>query len=170
MGLGTEHAPAQPREPQPYTCWEIDVRLFDDRMQEIDAFSCRQDVYAAPDQFFVRLTRTDGKGVYEDRGAMKDATTAEGKSGFGGRFTARVFQNGALFTQGTGGDADFIMLATPTGPDHVRCFRRFEVGQPTTLWGKQVEAGIYFCTTEDQMVETRPKPPAELMEPLVQER
>ena len=166
MGLGARNAPAQPSNPQPYGCWEIDVRLFDKRMIEIDAFTCRQDTFAGPDDFFVRLTREDNGAMYEDRGTRRDHNLFEGTSGFGGRFSVHILENGGFFSQGVGGDIDFIMVAALTGPDHARCFRKFEVRKPTVLWGKSVDVGTYFATTEDQLVKTAPKAPAELTRPL----
>ena len=97
---------------------------------------------------------------------MRAPQIGEGTNGFGGKFAVHLMENGAVFSQGTGGVVDFIMIATPTGADHVRCFRHFEVSQPTNLWGKQVGAGAYFATTEDQLIETAAEAPAELAQPL----
>ena len=166
MGLGAQNAPAQPADPQPYGCWEIDVRLFDESMTEIDAFTCRQDTFAGADEFFVRLTRKDDGAVYEDRGARRSEHLFEGASGFGGKFSVHTLENGGFFSQGVGGDVEFIMVAALTGPDHARYFRKFEVMKPTVLWGKSVGVGTYFATTEDQLVKTAKVAPAELMRPL----
>ena len=169
MGIATDMSPAQPSGSQPYTRWEIDARLFDERMQEIDRFTCRQDLLIGPEEFVVRLTRLDAAGRdgrYEDRGSLYDSTVIQGVTGFGGRLDGRLLKNGGVFLEGKGGDVDFILVATPTGPDHFRCFRRFEVKQPTIVWGKRVNAGTYFATTEDQLIEVAPQAPAEVLEPL----
>ena len=167
MGLATDHAPAQPSDPQPYGRWQIDVRLFDSHMTEVDAFTCRQDTFAGADEFFVRLTREDNGALYEDRGKRRDGHYFEGTNGFGGDFVVHTLENGGFYSKGAGESVDFIMVAALTGPDHARCFRKFEVKAPMTLWGASVEAGTYYATTEDQLVETAAQPPAELTRPLV---
>ena len=166
MGQGTAHAPAPMDASKPYSLWEIDVRMFDDAMKEIDRFTCRQDLFVGPEDFIVRIARTDGKGSYEDRGVMRNPHFGEGTNGFGGKFTIHLMENGAIFNQGTGGVVNFIMTATPTGPDHIRCFRHFEVSRPMKLWGKQVDAGTYYVTTEDQLLETAEEAPDEFIRPL----
>ena len=104
--------------------------------------------------------------MYEDRGARRGEHLFEGASGFGGKFSVQTLENGGFFSQGVGGDVEFIMVAALTGPDHARCFRKFEVMKPTVLWGKSVGVGTYFATTEDQLVKTAQEAPAELMRPL----
>ena len=51
MGIATEHAPAPSGGMKPYTLWEIDVRLFNDAMDEIAELSCRQDLWVGEGQF-----------------------------------------------------------------------------------------------------------------------
>jgi hypothetical protein len=45
MTTATEHAPAPDGGMSAYGCWEIDVRMFDSDMKQIDAFTCRQDLW-----------------------------------------------------------------------------------------------------------------------------
>jgi hypothetical protein len=89
-----------------------------------------------------------------------------GGSGFGGRLNGRLLQNNGVFLEGKGDTADIIMVATRTGPQRYRCFRRFEVKQPTKLWGTQAAPGTYFATTEDQLLRSADKPPGEIKAPL----
>ena len=87
------------------------------------------DLWVSPDTFVVRLTRDwDGQQVhYEDRGAVDGRGHIAGPSGYGGRIDGHFMKNGSVFLHATGGEADFVMVATQTAPDHYRCFRRLEV-------------------------------------------
>ena len=89
-----------------------------------------------------------------------------GDLGFRGQLEGCLLQNNGVFLEGKGGTAEFIMVATQTGPDHYRCFRRFKVKQPMKLWGTEVPPGTYFATTEDQLMHSADQPPAELKAPL----
>jgi hypothetical protein len=62
--------------------------------------------------------------------------------------TGGLTKNNSVFLEGKGGSADFVLVATQTGKDHYRCFRRFEVKQRMKLWGTDVPPGTYFATTE----------------------
>jgi hypothetical protein len=42
---------------KPYGLWKIDVRLFNASLVEIDAFTCRQDLWVDKHEFAVRLTQ-----------------------------------------------------------------------------------------------------------------
>lgn len=57
MGIATEHSPAPYGGMSAYSCWEIDLKMFNGSMEQIDAFTCRQDLWISSDQFVVRLTR-----------------------------------------------------------------------------------------------------------------
>ena len=170
MGIATDHAPAPSGGMKPYTLWEIDVRLFNDAMVEIGKLSCRQDLWVGEGQFVVRLAPLGVKNAspYEDRGSVGGHGVIKGVSGFGGRLEGRLFENNGVFLEGKGGAADFILVATQTGPDHYRCLRRLEFKQPMNLWGIEVRPGTYFFTTEDQVLESAHQPPAELRAPLTQ--
>lgn len=161
MGIATEHAPAPYGGMSAYSLWEIDVKLFDGLMQQIDAFTSRQDLWITPDQFVVRLTRSGDNNYppYEDRGAVKGGARIAGPSGFGGTLAGALLKNNGVFLDGVGGSADTILVATQTGPDHFRCFRRFEVREPISLWGTEVEPGTYYATTEDQLLSQADEPP-----------
>lgn len=169
MGIATEHAPAPSGGMKPYTLWEIDVRLFNDDMVEIAKFSCRQDLWVGEGQFVVRLTPLGENNYppYEDRGAVDGRGVINGVSGFGGRLKGRLLQNNGVFLQGKGGVADYILVATQTGPDHFRCYRNFEFHEPMNFWGIAFRPGTYFFTTEDQLLRSVDQPPAELRTPLV---
>ena len=169
MGIATDHAPAPPGGLKPYTLWEIDVRLFNDDMVEIAKLSCRQDLWVGEGQFAVRLTPLGENKYppYEDRGAVDGRGVINGVSGFGGRLKGRVLQNNGVFLQGKGGAADYILVATQTGPDHFRCYRNFEFHEPMNFWGIDFRPGTYFFTTEDQLLQSADQPPAELRTPLV---
>ena len=169
MGMATDKAPARSTETQPYSLWEIDVRMFDAHFRQVDTFTCRQELFITPDSFLLRLTRLTGssKGAqYQAQGTVKDGEIVDGSSGFGGALKGGLLANGGVFLEGSGGDADFILTATPTGPDHQRCFRRFVAHGPTALWGTDVTAGTYFATTEDQWISSAAEAPAALLEPL----
>ena len=86
----------------------------------------------------------------------------KGTSWFGATLTGKLMKSNATFLEGKGESADFIMVATQTGPKHYRCFRRFNIKKPGKLWGTQVSPGTYFVTTEDQMIQGADEPPAEL--------
>lgn len=58
MGIATEHAPAPSGGMKPYTLWEIDVRLFNDAMIEIEKLSCRQDLWVGEGEFVLAGTNT----------------------------------------------------------------------------------------------------------------
>ena len=169
MGIATDHAPAPSGGMKPYTLWEIDVRLFNDAMVEIAKLSCRQDLWVGEGQFVVRLTPLGEKNYspYEDRGAVDGRGVINGVSGFGGRLKGRLLQNNGVFLEGKGGAADYILVATQTGPDHFRCYRNFEFHQAMNFWGIDFRPGIYFFTTEDQLIQSADQPPAELKAPLV---
>lgn len=169
MTTATDHAPAPDGGMSPYGCWEIDVRMWDAEVKQIDAFTCRQDLWADADQFVVRLTRLSNNGngaKYEDRGAVTDGVVIRGRSGFGGTLLGHMMKNNTVFLQGTGGVADYVLTATQTAPDHYRCFRQFQVKEPIALWGTQVMPGTYYITTEDQLQHEADEPPAELRTPL----
>jgi hypothetical protein len=76
------------------------------------------------DQFVVRLTRlgNGAGGQYEDRGAVTNGSSINGRSGFGGELSGRLMKNNGVFLEGKGGSADFVMIATQTGPDHTVAF------------------------------------------------
>jgi hypothetical protein len=59
-----------------------------------------------------------------------------------------------------------MLVATQTGPDHYRCFRKFEFKEPMNLWGIETRPGTYFLTTEDQVLQSADQPPPELKAPL----
>lgn len=168
MGIATDNKPAEYGGMSAYSRWEIDVRMFDASMAEIDAFTTRQDLWIGEGQFVVRLTRDhDGEtSRFEDRGAVDAHGLIKGTSGFGGALTGTLLPNNGVFLEGKGGDVDFVLVATQTGKDHYRCFRRFEAHRPVELWGTRVAAGTYYITTEDQIVETADQPPADVREPL----
>ena len=168
MGIATDHAPAPPGGLKPYTLWEIDVRLFNDDQVEIAKLSCRQDLWVGEGQFAVRLTPLGKNNYppYEDRGAVNARGVINGTSGFGGRLKGRLLQNNGVFLQGSGGVADYILVATQTGPDHFRCYRNFEFHQAMNFWGIDFRPGTYFFTTEDQLLQSADQPPAELRTPL----
>jgi hypothetical protein len=169
MGIATDHAPAPPGGLKPYTLWEIDVRMFNDDMVEIAAFSCRQDLWVGEGQFAVRLTplKKDGKDYapYEDRGDVDKRGVITGVSGMGGKLKGRLLQNNGVFLQGKGGAADYLLVATQTGPEHYRCYRQFEFHQSMTFWGIDFHPGAYFFTTEDQIIEQSDQPPPEMRTP-----
>ena len=164
-GFATEHAPAPAGGMKRYGRWTIDLRMFDASINEIDSFTCRQDLWTGEEEFAVRLTRENDGSQFEDRGAVK-GKVIDGASGFGGKLTGRLLQNNGVFLEGKGGSVDFVLVATQTGPDHFRCFRRFEVKAKTKLWGTEVSPGTCFITTEDQLLEDADEPPAELLTPL----
>lgn len=151
-----------------YGVYDLQVKLWDGEMGEVDSFSIRQDLWVGPDTFVIRLTReVDGRQVrYEDRGAVDGRGHIAGPSGYGGRLDGQLMRNGSVFLHGTGGQADFLMVATQTAPDRYRCFRRLEVREPTRVFGTEVGPGLYFATTDDQLVESADEPPADLREPL----
>lgn len=168
MGIATEHSPARYGGMSSYSLWEIDVRLFDSSMREIDAWTCRQDLWITDKQFAVRLTRPDSASPpYEDRGEVSGGATINGTSGFGGKLTGVLLKNNGTFLDGRGGSADTLMVATQTGEDHYRCFRKFEVREPISLWGTDVAPGTYYATTEDQITNTSDEPPADMRAPWV---
>jgi hypothetical protein len=169
MGIATEHAPTPPGGLKPYTLWEIDVRLFNDAMVEIATLSCRQDLWVGEGQFAVRLTPLGEHNYapYEDRGSVDERGVITGVSGFGGPLKGRLLQNNGVFLESKGGAADYILVATQTGPDHYRCYRNFEFHQSLNFWGVDFRPGIYFFTTEDQLLQSADQPPAELKTPLV---
>lgn len=168
MGIATDNKPAEYGGMSPYSRWEIDVRMFDVAMKEIDSFTSRQDLWIGEGQFVVRLTRQVGNGpsVFEDRGAVDAHGRIKGSTGFGGGLTGTMFPNNSVFLEGKGGSVDFVLVATQTGSDHYRCFRRFEAHEPVELWGTQVPAGTYYITTEDQIVEQADQPPEDVRRPL----
>ena len=168
MGIATDHAPASDGGMSAYTGWEIDVRMYDGSMNQIDAFTCKQDLWMGEGKFVVRLTRDDAGGLtnFEDRGDMDAHGAINGDSGFGGKLTGQAFPNNTAFLEGKGGSVDFIMLATRTGAEHYRCFRRFEAHKPVKLWGTDVRAGTYYITTEDQLHESADTPPDCVRRPL----
>ena len=168
-GIATQHAPAPAGGIKPYTLWEIDVRLFNGAMAEIGKLSCRQDLWVGEGQFAVRLVPIgeSNSSPYEDRGSVAGHGVIKGVSGFGGQLEGRLLENNGIFLEGKGGAADFILVATQTGPDHYRCFRRFEFKQPMNFWGLEIRPGTYFMTTEDQLLQSADQPPAELRAPLV---
>ena len=168
MGIATDNRPAEYGGMPSYSRWEIDVRMFGAAMDEIDAFTTRQDLWIGEGQFVVRLTRDrDGEtSRFEDRGAVDAYGLIQGASGFGGGLFGALLPNNSVFLEGRGGDADFVLVATQTGKDHYRCFRRFEVHRPIALWGTRVAAGTYYVTTEDQIIETADQPPADVRIPL----
>ena len=170
MGIATDHAPAPSGGMKPYTLWEIDVRLFNDAMIEIAKLSCRQDLWVGEGQFVVRLAPLGENNYpsYEDRGAVDGRGVINGVSGFGGRLKGRLLHNNGVFLEGKGGAADYILVATQTGPDHYRCYRNFEFHQAMNFWGIDFRPGTYFFTTEDQVLESADQPPAELRKPLTQ--
>jgi hypothetical protein len=170
MGIATEHAPAPSGGMKPYTLWEIDVRLVNDAMVEVGKVTLRQDLWVGEGQFAVRLTPLgkNNSSPYEDRGSIDGHGAINGVSGFGGRLEGRFLPNNRVFLEGKGGAADFIMVATPTGPDHYRCFRKLEFKQPMNFWGiAEVRPGTYFFTSEDQVLQSADQPPAEMKVPLV---
>lgn len=167
MGIATDHAAAPIGGIASYTLWEIDVRLYDGSMKEIDTFTCKQDLWVG-EQFVVRLTR-DNQGdvsTFEDRGALDANGAIKGDSGFGGGLTGTFLPNNTGFLEGKGGSVDFLMISTRTGAEHYRCFRRFEAHRPVKLWGTDVPAGTYYITTEDQLLESAEQPPADVRQPL----
>jgi len=167
MGIATDNSPAAYGGMASYGRWEIDVRLFDSAMQEIDKFTCRQDLWISEKQFALRLTRQDDpSSPYEDRGDVDQGHRIKGVSGFGGVLGGALTENNGVFLEGTGGSADFILVATQTGEKHFRCFRRFIAHQSGKIWGTEVTAGTYFATTEDQLLETSIEPPAEMRQAL----
>jgi hypothetical protein len=168
MGIATDHAPAKPGSLKPYTLWEIDVRLFNDDNTEIATLSCRQDLWVGEGQFVVRLTPLGDNNYtpYEDRGDVDARGIITGVSGFGGKLRGRVLQNNGVFLKGTGGAADYILVATQTGPDHFRCYRTFDFHQSMNFWGIDFHPGTYFFTTEDQVLESADQPPPELRTPI----
>lgn len=168
MGIATQHSPAAYGGMSAYTCWEIDLRMFNATMEEIDTFTCRQDLWVNADQFAVRLTRKGDSehSPYEDRGAVTNGSTIVGRSGFGGILNGQMLKNNGVFLDGKGGSADTMLVATQTGPDHFRCFRRFDVHEPISLWGTSVTPGIYYVTTEDQLISQADEPPPEMRQPL----
>lgn len=173
MGKGIENAPAPDGQMPTFSCWEIDVRMYDDSGKQVDAFTCRQDLWVGVEdkQFVVRLTRKDDAGAqYEERAALDDAFGIKGNGWFGGTLDGKLTKSNAFFLEGKGDSTDFMLVATQTGPKHYRCFRRFHVKQPGKLWGTQVSPGTYYVTTEDQMLEGSEQPPAELRTPLKQPR
>ena len=139
--------------------------MFDASIDEIDSFTCRQDLWTGKEEFVVRLTRENDGSQFEDRGTVK-GQVIDGVSGFGGKLSGRLLENNSVFLEGQGGTVDFVLVATQTGPDHYRCFRRFKVKEQTKLWGTEVSPGTYFITTEDQLLEDADEPPAELRRPL----
>ena len=155
-------------EMKAYGRYDLQVKLWDGGMNEIDSFPIRQDLWVGPDTFVVRLTRDrDGTPVrYEDRGAVDGHGHIAGPSGYGGTIDGQLMKNGSVFLHATGGEADFVMLATQTGPDRYRCFRRLDVKEPTRVFGTDVGAGVYYVTTEDQLVASADEPPADVREPL----
>ena len=92
MAIATKHAPAPDGNMSAYGLWEIDVRMFDADVRQIDVFTCRQDLWASADQFVVRLTRVgDGPATkYENRGAVTNGASISGRSGFGGELKGRL--------------------------------------------------------------------------------
>jgi hypothetical protein len=89
--------------------------MFDADVKQIDAFTCRQDLWTSTHQFVVRLRRL-GHGAgpdYEDRGALTNGASINGRSGFGGELRGHVMKNNAVFLEGTGGSADYVMVANP---------------------------------------------------------
>ena len=169
MGIATDHAPAPPGGMKPYTLWEIDVRLFDDGNEEIGKLSCRQELWVGDGTFVVRLIPLgkNNYAPYEDRGAVDKRGVITGTSGMGGKLKGRLLQNNGVFLQGKGGAADYILVATQTGPDHFRCYRTFDFHQAMNFWGIDFKVGTYFFTTEDQLLQSADQPPAELKAPLV---
>ena len=167
MGIATDNKPAEYGGLSSYGRWEIDVRMFNAAMGEIDAFTTRQDLWIGEGQFVVRLTRDgDGGSAYEDRGAVDASGRIAGGTGFGGRLTGALLVNNGVFLEGKGGSVDFVLVATQTGPDHYRCFRRFDAHRPVVLWGTQVPAGTYYIITEDQLLDQADQPPADVRAPL----
>lgn len=116
----------------------------------------------------MRITRDKGgsKTQHEDRGKVGSHGEISGLTGFGGQLAGQLLKNNGVFLHGTGGESDFLMVATQTAPDHYRCFRRFEVKQPADVFGTEVKPGLYFVTTEDQLVESSDEPPDDVRAPL----
>ena len=153
---------------KPYGRYRIEVKLYDERMNAVDAFDLRQDLLADESVFAVRLTRETlfgKKAQYEDRGSVNETKAVTGTSGFGGQLSGQLLPNGSLFLRGDGGDASFVLVATKTADDHYRCFRRIEVRKATTF-GTELTPGLYFMTTEDFLEESADKPPPEMKAPL----
>jgi hypothetical protein len=76
--------------------------------------------------------------LYEDRGSIDGHGVISGGSGFGAKdISCRT----RVFRAGRGGTAEFIMVATQTGPNHYRCLRKIAVTQPTKF--SRVPPGTY---------------------------
>jgi hypothetical protein len=169
--MTTQNASGKPAgAPPAFGRYRLDDKLFDEGMNQVDAFTLRQDVYMAPGGFVLRLTRklADGRQVqYEDRGRIDDRMSISGSTGFGGELRGQAFPSGSVFLRGEGGTASFIMVATVIAPDHARCLRRIEVRKPARFaTAEDLTPGVYYFTTEDYLEEASDEPPPELKEPL----
>jgi hypothetical protein len=152
-----------------YTTWKLSFPLLDDKNRIIEIIEGVQELYVGPDEFIVRVTRAvDSATVrYEDRGTINAGGAIAGKSGFGGKLTGQLLKdNFGVLLEGAGGDADFILGAVVITPDHNRCFRQFEVRASTTLFGRRVEPGRYFTTSDDYLISSADDKPPELQKPL----
>jgi hypothetical protein len=152
-----------------YTTWKLSFPLLDHKNQVIEIIEGVQELYVGPDEFIVRVTREmDGAAVrYEDRGSVDAGGAIAGTTGFGGKLGGQMLKdNFGVLLEGTGGAADFILGAVVITPDHNRCFRRFEVRAPTTLFGRKVEPGRYFTTSDDYLISSADDKPPELQKPL----
>ena len=169
--MNTQNASGkQAGAPPAFGRYRLDVRLFDESMNQVDAFTLTQYVYMAPEGFVLRLARTspDGRLVqYEDRGRIDTRMSISGSSGLGGELRGQAFPNGSVFLRGEGEAASFIMVATVIAPGHARCLRRIEVRKPTPFaTAEPLSPGVYYFTTEDYLEEASDVPPPELKEPL----
>lgn len=169
--MTTQNASGKPAGmPPAFGRYRLDVKLFDETMNQLDAFTLTQYVYVAPGQFILRLARKfpDGRQVYyEDRGVIDQRMSISGTTGFGGELHGQAFPNGSVFLKGEGGSASFSMVATVIEHGHARCLRRIEVRKPIGFaTAEPLAPGVYYFTTEDYLEEASDDMPPELKQPL----
>jgi len=157
--------------PHAYQKWHVMTKLYDEDMNLIDEFPDTQETVIVPPNIHVRRTRTlpDGEQVvYEDKGTLNQRFQISGKTGYGGELHGQVFQDGWVYTWGTGGNADFQMINTRLhdrhdGAEAGCCLRIVDVKKPVQLLtAEPVDPGRYYLTTEEHVISHSDEVPASM--------